>query len=114
MTISINEFSDRISNTDSELYLLFCTEVLVYDSCARTLYIPASTHGNTNLNPLADFRTHIGHFLLWSRHTEVECSSGELMNTLVNEGYTIAPTQVNADYTIYTLIKEPCALKKAI
>lgn len=113
MTISLNEFLNRISNSE-ELHLLVCTEAIVYDGGSRTLYLPLATHNNTSLNPLADFRTHIGHFLLWSRHAEVDCTSGELINSLYGQGFVLSGTEGNRDYTIYSLVKKTDVLKEAI
>lgn len=113
MTISINEFSNRLS-TSEELYLLICTEAIVYDSGSKTVYLPLTTHNNTSLNPLADFRTHMGHFLLWSRHTEVDCTSSELLETLYSQGFSVSGSQSNRDYSIYSLVKEADTLKAAI
>ena len=113
MTISLNEFADRILNSE-ELYLLICTEAIVYDSISKTVYLPLATHNNTNLNPLRIFATPIGHFLLWSRHTEVVCTSGELLNSLYSLGFKVRDSQSNRDYSIYSLVKQADTLKTAI
>ncbi|SHH55909.1 hypothetical protein SAMN02745823_00288 [Sporobacter termitidis DSM 10068] len=105
MTISLDEFLDRILSPNSDLYLMVCGEVIVYDNGAKTVYSPITTHHNASLNPLVDFRTHIGHSLLWSRHVEIQCTSEELRNALYTAGYEIAPLQSSEAYARYALSK---------
>jgi hypothetical protein len=109
MAISIKELMDRITVSGSSLYLMSCTDVIIYDAMARIVYVPESTHRGTNLNPMVDFRTHLGHHLLWSQHIEVACSSSTLHEALQEAGYQIAPYEYTKDYGIYILEKTAAA-----
>lgn len=105
MAISIAEFLDRVTESASELYGMVCTDIIVYDGINRIVYIPDVTHHNTNMNPMGDFRTHLGHALLWSQHVEINCSSEILGNALVSAGYQGILYEKTKDYAIYKLQK---------
>ncbi len=105
MPITIAEFMNRITSTEAEIYILVCTDVIVYDRVSRIVYIPEVTHRNTNLNPMGDFRTPLGHELLWSRHVEIDCSSQELADAFISAGYDIKLFESTKDYIIYTARK---------
>jgi hypothetical protein len=109
MTISLTEFLSRISDPKSDLYLLVCTEVIVYDHNTKNVYVPVTTHGNNNMHPMVDFKTYLGHGLLWSRHTELDCTSQELNEALAGNQYVIAPYQGNDSFKIYTMKKRVIA-----
>lgn len=103
MTISIANFLERVSKPNSELYLMICGEAIVYDSSSRIVYIPISTHSNTSLNPMGDFRTYMGHFLLWSQHVEIQGSSQELIDALHNKGYKVTLYKLENQFQIYSM-----------
>jgi hypothetical protein len=114
MAITLTEFLDRISASEAELYLMICSEIIVYDAVAKTVYIPESTHRNADLNPMGDFKTYLGHGLLWSQHIELQCTSAELSAALGAEGYNPTPYQANEKFQIYTIAKPAAALQKAV
>lgn len=107
MPISIAEFLERIATSASDLYLLVCGDIVVYDGISQIVYIPEATHRSARLNPLGDFRTPLGHHLLWCRHIEIECTSDALNIALHGAGYQITPHQVTNEYSIYALSKQP-------
>jgi hypothetical protein len=109
MAISIKEMLDRIRTPGAELYVLSCTELLVFDRTIGVLYIPEATHGNSNLNPIGDLRTYIGHGLLWSHHTEIEGSSADLYKALISDGYEAAPYYTHPKYRIFSMAKRTAA-----
>jgi hypothetical protein len=109
MTITIEDFLKRIEISQSELYLLPCYELVVYDNNTKIVYLPAATHNNTRLNPMADFRYHVGHMLLWSQHVELECTSDEMQRALLENGYEVTPYQEEKGYILYSLYKTPRA-----
>lgn len=105
MLIPISEFMNRITNTESDIFIMVCTDVIVYDRISRVVYIPEITHHSTSLNPMGDFRTPLGHELLWSQHVEIDCTSQELADAFITAGYDIKPFESTKDYVIYTAQK---------
>ena len=100
--IGLNEFISRIVEPRAELYAMLCGELVVFDRTEQVVYIPISSYGNALMNPLGDFRTMIGHGLLWSRHVEVDCSSAELMEVI--RGFAEnEPFMATHEYEIYKL-----------
>ncbi|NMA38018.1 MAG: hypothetical protein GX942_06895 [Papillibacter sp.] len=113
MTISIKEFIERIDKSKTDLFLLPCSDIIVYDNNTKIVYIPVTTHNSTRLNPMVDFRYHVGHMLLWSQHAEVDCSSDELQRALIAEGYKLRPYQEEKGHIMYAMYKDPESLSKA-
>jgi ABC-type antimicrobial peptide transport system ATPase subunit len=75
-----NEFIKATEH--SSLLLLECGDAAVYDRSENILYTSKDIYNHALMNPLADFRTMMGHHLLWSKQREVSCGSGELLEAL--------------------------------
>ena len=100
--IRLSEFIERALVPESELYAMLCGEIVVFDRTNQIVYIPISTHAGAVLNPLGDFRTMLGHGLLWSRHVEVDCSSLEMMSVVAGYADEL-PYASTHEYEIYRL-----------
>ena len=105
MTITIDQFLKNIAGSGADVYLLYCTDIVVYDSGSRVVYIPEATFRSATLSPMGDLRTHVGHNLLWSQHAVVEGSSQDMYDALVEAGYTGQLHDESHCYKIYRLVK---------
>jgi hypothetical protein len=109
MTITQSQFLQSISASKADVFVLHCTDLVVYDSGAGIVYVPQSTFESTTLNPMGDFRTHLGHCLQWSGHAVVEGASVDMYNALVTAGYTGELYEAARDYAVYRLKKQAAA-----
>jgi len=107
MKMSMNEMLKDIRGREG-VYVLICGESVVYDRGSATVFVPASNYTNASMNPLADFKSHIGHCLLWSRHRDLDCSSSEMLRALRDAGYDGKLTQQDHKGAVYELVR-PCA-----
>jgi len=100
--ITLKDFSERIKAPAAEPFLLICGEAIVFDRAAQITYVPITTYGNAAMNPMTDFRTTLGHGLLWSQHVEVDCSSAELCEALSD--MRAEQTAGTPAYAVYKLL----------
>jgi len=107
MMTSMNELLKNIQGREG-VYVLICGESVVYDRDSATVFVPTSNYTNASMNPLADFKSHIGHCLLWSRHQNLDCTSSEMLRSLRDAGYDGKLMQKDHNGAIYELVR-PCA-----
>jgi hypothetical protein len=101
--ISLEEFFREISAHSTDLLLMTCTETIVFDRAAQVVYVPIVTHKSAKLNPMVDFRTMLGHRLLWSRQIEVDCNSEEMRGVIDAAAFAADEIVSNNQYNIYAL-----------
>ncbi|MDR0862753.1 MAG: hypothetical protein LBN30_08295 [Oscillospiraceae bacterium] len=102
-SITLAEFVNAVAYHGAELYLMECEEAIVFDRTAQIVYIPVTTHQTAALNPMGDFKTRLGHGLLWSRHVEINCNSEQLRGAVLGAGYGLTVSQGNGVFTIYAM-----------
>ncbi len=105
MPISVSEMMQRIADKD-DIYLMVCGESVVFDRNEGLVYVPFSNYDSAVMNPLADFKTHIGHGLLWSRHIELDCSSCAMLSALEAAGFSCEAVPGAADGMIALLSRQ--------
>ena len=86
MTVPVSEMIKQVINRSGVL-LIVSGEAVVYDTHAATVYIPKSQYRSSAMNLIGDFKTHLGHELLWSRHVDMDCCSADLLNELGKAGF---------------------------
>ena len=85
MPMQVSEMIKQVINRRP--LLIVSGEAVVYDRAAATVYIPESQYHSSAMNLIGDFKTHLGHELLWSRHVDMDCSSAELIDELGKAGF---------------------------
>lgn len=105
MAITLKELLNRVKEQDG-LFVLLSTEAVLYDRNSATVYIPRSNYRSTSLNLLGDFKSHIGHNLLWSRHEDVDALAGEMLAALQNAGFRGELRQADHKGSIYELVPD--------
>lgn len=88
----------------SRVFLLVCGEAVVYDPARTTVYIPKSNYKTSVLNFMGDFKTSLGHELLWSRHEELDCTSSEMMMQMQEKGFEYNILQTDHKGTVAELV----------
>ena len=88
MAITMNELIDRIKGKE-EIYLLVCGEAVVFDREKTLTYVPKSNFDSAVMNSLADFKTMLGHALLWSQQEVVDITSADMMRTREDAGFRL-------------------------
>jgi hypothetical protein len=101
--ITLREFSERLTAPGAAPLLMTCVESVVFERAGQVLYVPITTHGTAAMNPMGDFRTRLGHALLWCRHIEVDCSSAELCEAVKDADFTASEITSCDKYVIYAL-----------
>lgn len=86
MSMPVSEMIEQVINKSGVL-LIVSGEAVVFDKRAATVYIPQSQYRSSSMNLIGDFKTHLGHELLWSRHVDMDCCSAELINELGKAGF---------------------------
>lgn len=105
---NIQELMTKL-NKSADVFVLICGESVLYDADRATVYVPESSYTNTSMNPLADFKSHIGHNLLWSRHENVACTSGEMLRALEKAGFGGELVRHDHNGSIYRLVRSRAA-----
>ena len=103
--ITLTAFIEKICSPKAAPYLLVCGDVVVFDRVSQIAYIPASTHEGARLNPMGDFRTKLGHGLLWSRHIEVDCTSNDMRSAV--SIFEAVPQLRTHEYEVFRLSTVP-------
>ena len=85
MTVPVSEMIKQVVNRRT--LLIVSGEAVVYAPAAATVYIPKSQYRTSAMNLIGDFKTHLGHELLWSRHVDMDCCSAELIDELGKAGF---------------------------
>ncbi|MDR0858304.1 MAG: hypothetical protein LBN97_04665 [Oscillospiraceae bacterium] len=98
--MTLPEFAEATKSAD--LLLLECGDVIVYDRSQNTLYSTTDTHSRARMNPMVDFRTMLGHHLLWSRQCELDCTNDDFYNAIRKRPRI--PLDETPDYRVWELI----------
>ncbi|MDR0904702.1 MAG: hypothetical protein LBN00_00780 [Oscillospiraceae bacterium] len=101
--ITLQEFIKKITGPGAAPLLMTCVETVVFERAEQVLYVPVMTHETAAMNPMGDFRTRLGHALLWCRHIEVDCSSAEMRGIIRDAKFTAEEITSCDKYVVYAL-----------
>lgn len=103
MEITLQELMNRLT-PGGNYYLLVCGEAVVFDQDKTLTYVPKSNFTSAVMNPLADFKTLLGHALLWSQQVVVDVNSADMLKALEAAGFRIEEAQERSQGWVARLV----------